>query len=143
MARKYSWDRCLLGVLCGRFLCRLTVQDRDMRARLQLVLSVDHDLLVGFEAEINERLAVSDLRDLDWAHCHGAVRIDDISVRSFRALLHDRCGNGQAIMPRIDEQSRVDKLARPQPVRIVVKIRLELYRAGGLQDLVVDEAETP
>src|SRR5437899_11939667 len=44
-------------------------------------------------------------------------------------------------MPRLNEQPRVDKLARPELVRLVVKIRLELDRAGGLQDLVVDEAE--
>src|ERR1700737_3968256 len=44
-------------------------------------------------------------------------------------------------MPRIDEQSRLDELARPEPVRLIGKIRLELDRAGGLQDLVVDEAE--
>jgi len=44
-------------------------------------------------------------------------------------------------MPDIDEQPRVDKLARPELVRLVVKIRLELDRAGGLQDLVVDQAE--
>src|ERR1700704_442866 len=126
MVRKYSWDRCLLGVLCGCFLCRLTMQDRDMRARLQLVLSVDHDLLVGFEAGIDQRLAVTDLRDLDWADCHGAVRIDDVSVRPFRTLLHDRCRNGQTVMSRIEEQPRVDELARPELVRRVGKIRLEL-----------------
>ena len=44
-------------------------------------------------------------------------------------------------MPRIEEQPRVDELARPEPMRLVGKIRLELDRAGGLQDLVVDEAE--
>src|SRR5712675_1869960 len=44
-------------------------------------------------------------------------------------------------MPRLDEQPRVDKLARPEPVRLVVKIRLELDRTGGLEDLVVDQAE--
>ena len=44
-------------------------------------------------------------------------------------------------MPRVDQQSRVDELARPELVRLVGKIGLELDRAGGLQDLVVDEAE--
>src|SRR5712691_11377796 len=44
-------------------------------------------------------------------------------------------------MPCIDEQPRVDELARPEPVRLVGKIRLELDRPGCLQDLVVDEAE--
>ena len=36
-----------------------------MGAGLQLVLSVDHDLLVGLEAGIHERLTLPDLRDLD------------------------------------------------------------------------------
>ena len=44
-------------------------------------------------------------------------------------------------MPRVDEQPCVDELARPQLARLVGKIGLELDRAGGLQDLVVDEAE--
>ena len=44
-------------------------------------------------------------------------------------------------MPGVDEQTRVDKLARPEPARFVDKIRLELDRSRCLQDLVVDEAE--
>src|ERR1700716_2137100 len=141
MGRTCSWDRRLLSVLRGCFLCRGAVQERDMRARLQLVSSVDHDLLVGLEAGINQRLAVTDLRDLDWADCLGTVRIYDIGVGSFRTFLHDRCGNGQTVMSRIEEQPRVDELAWPELVRRVRKIRLELDRAGCLQDLVVDEAE--
>src|SRR5580704_19610406 len=110
-----------------------------MRAGLQFVLSVDYDLLVRLEAGIDQRLSVADLRDLDWAEFHGAVRIDDISVGSVRTLLHDRCGNGQAVMPCIEEQPRVDEFARPEPMRLVGKIRLELDRASRLQDLVIDE----
>ena len=44
-------------------------------------------------------------------------------------------------MPGIDQQARIDEFARPEPVRLVGEIGLELDRAGGLQDLVVDEAE--
>ena len=44
---------------------------------------------------------------------HGAVRVDHIGIGSLRALLHDRCRNGQAVVPRIEEQPRVDELARP------------------------------
>src|ERR1700722_12265233 len=134
MVRKYSWNRGLQCVLCSRFLCGLAVQDGDMRAWLQLVLSVDHHLLVGLETGINERLPVTDLRDLDWSDGHGAVRIDDIGVGSFRTLLHDRGGNSQAVMPCIDEQPRVDEFARPQLLRLVGKIRLELDRTCFLQD---------
>src|ERR1700680_3398430 len=100
------------------------MQQRDMRAWLKLVLSVDHDLLVGCEAGINQRLAVTDWRDLDRADCHRVVRIDDVSVGSLRTLLHDRCGNGQAVVPNIDKQPRVYKLTRPEQVRLVVKVRL-------------------
>ena len=112
-----------------------------MRAGLQLVLSVDYDLFVGREAGIDERLTVGNLRDFDRADCHGAVGVDDIGVGPFRTLLHDRCGHGQAVMPDINEQPRIDELAGPEQVRFVVKVRLELDRARGLQDLVVDEAE--
>ena len=99
-----------------------------MRAWLQLVLSVDHDLLVGLEPGVDQRLAVADLRDLDRPRFDRAVGIDDIGVGSVRTLLHNRRRNGQAVMPGIDEQPRVDELARPQPVRLVGKIRLELDR---------------
>ena len=51
------WNRRLLCTLCDGFLSGLAVQDRDVRARLQLVLPVDHDLLVGLEAGIDECLA--------------------------------------------------------------------------------------
>src|ERR1700682_695286 len=117
------------------------MQQRDAGTGLQLVLSVDHDLLVGLEAGIDERLAVADLRDLDRADCHGAAGIDHIRVGALRALLDDRCGTGQAVMPCVEEQPRVDELARPQPMRLVGKICFELDRAGGLYDLVADEAE--
>jgi len=64
MVRKYSWDRRLQRVLCSRFLCRLAVQQRDMRAQLQFVLSVDHHPLAGLETGINERLPIADLATL-------------------------------------------------------------------------------
>ena len=45
------------------------------------------------------------------------------------------------VMPGLEQQPRVDELARPEHMRRVGKIGLELDRAGGLQDLVVDERE--
>ena len=44
-------------------------------------------------------------------------------------------------MSRIQEQPHADELARPQPTMPVGKLRLELDRAGRLQDLVVDKRE--
>ena len=44
-------------------------------------------------------------------------------------------------MPGLEQQPCVDELARPEPMRRIGKIGLELDRAGGLQDLIVDEGE--
>jgi len=112
-----------------------------MCAGLQLVLSIDDHLLVGLEAGVDECLALADLRHLDWADRYRAVSIDHIGVGSLRTLLHDRCGNGQATMPRIDEQSRVDELTRPQQMLLVGKLCSQPDRTGGLDDLVIDEVK--
>jgi hypothetical protein len=69
-----------LRALRRSFRGRLAVQDRDMRAGLQLVLSVDHDLLVGREAGVDESLSVADLRDGNRPELDGVVGIDDVSV---------------------------------------------------------------
>src|ERR1700723_680792 len=111
MALICSWDWRLLSALCNGFLCRLAVQHPDTRARLQLVLSVDHDLFVGCEAGIDQRLTITDLRDLDRADSHGVVGIDDVGIGSVGALLHDRGRYRQAVVPCIEEQSSVDELA--------------------------------
>ena len=73
--------------------------------------------------------------------CHRAVGIDDVGVGSLLALLHGRRRDGQAVVPRIEQQPHIDEFARPKPVRRVGKFGLEPDRAGGLQDLVVDQRE--
>src|SRR4030081_67637 len=109
MARIYSWDGRLLRALCNGFLCRLAVQHRDTGTGLQLVLSVDHDLLVGLEAGVNECFPATDLSDLDRPGLARVVGIDDVHISSARTLLYGRCGDGQTVVPCIDEQPRVDE----------------------------------
>src|ERR1700731_309341 len=137
----WSADRRPVRALCGGFLGRASVQDCDMDAGLQLVLSVDDDLLVGLEAGVYERLALADLRDLNRADRHGAVRIDHVCVGSLRALQDDRCGNGQAVMPPVEEQTCVDELTRPQQMLLVRKLGSQPDGARGLDDLVVDQVQ--
>src|SRR3984893_6076373 len=141
MVRKCSRDRRLQRALCGGFFGGASVQDRHMGAGLQLVLPVGNDLLVGLEAGVDECLALADLRHLDWADCYRAVRVYHIGVGSLRPLLNDRCWNGQAVMPRIKEHPRVDKLTRPQQMLLVGKLRSQPDRTGGLDDLVIDEVK--
>ena len=56
-------------------------------------------------------------------------------------MQHDGCRHRQAVMSRIEQQPHADEFARPQPMSLVGKLRLELDRAGRLQDLVVDQRE--
>ena len=91
---------------------------------LQLVLSVGDDLFVGLEARVDECLPLADLRDLDRADRDRAIRIDHIGIGALRALLHDRSGYGQAVMPRVEEQPRVNELTRPQQMLLVGKFAL-------------------
>src|SRR6185369_2267860 len=44
------------------------VRGFHVRAGLQLVLAVHHDVLAWFETFVNQRLATFDLGDLHWAH---------------------------------------------------------------------------
>src|SRR6202030_1427860 len=64
-----------------------------------------------------------------------------IRIGSLRSLQHDGSGNRQAVMSRIQEQPHADEYARQQPMSLVGKLRLELDRAGRLQNLVVDQRE--
>ena len=104
-------------------------------------MSVDHDLFVSRETGIDEGLAAADLRDLDRPGLDRVVGVDDVDIGPIRTLLHSRCGDGQAVLPCIDKQPRVDEFAGPELVLLVGKIRLELDRTRCLQDFVVDQAE--
>ena len=84
----------------------------------------------------------ADLRDLERADRDRAVGFDDIGIGAVRTLLHDRGGDGQAVMPGRRASSRaLTEFTRPQPCGLVGKGCLELDRAGGLQNLVVDQRE--
>src|SRR6185295_14226808 len=136
-----SWDRRLLGALLGGLFGGLAVQDDDPRAGLELVLAVDHDLLVGLEARVDERLPIADLSDAHRPDLGRVVGLDHVSVGPFLALLHNRGRHGQAVAPGLEQQPRIDELARPKAVHLVGEVCLELDRTGGLDDLVVDETQ--
>src|SRR5262245_46638702 len=95
--------------LCDSFLGGPALQLPDQRARSQLGLPVGDPRLVGLEAGINQRLATADLGDLDRPGLDGVAGIDDVDVSAALPLLDSRCGDGQAIMPCIDKQPRVDE----------------------------------
>jgi len=56
--------------------------------------------------------------------------------------MHDRRGNGQTVCP-IEEQPRVDEMARPSLFDRVGKIRLELDRAGVCRIRLTKARATP
>jgi hypothetical protein len=110
-------------------------------AGLQFVLAVDNDLFVGGKSAIDQRLSVADLRDGDVALLDGIVGLDDIGVNALLALLHHPGRDGQSVVARFQQQPRIHQFTRPQPVRGVGKFCLDLNRAGGLQDFIIDEID--
>ena len=124
--RKCSWDRRLLRLLRGRLFGGFPGKHRDTDAGLQLVLPVDDDLLVGFEARVDQRLAIAYLRHLDRADRHGAVGIDHVRVGAVRPLLHDACRNRQSVMAGGEKQPTVDELTGPEHALRVGEIGAKL-----------------
>lgn len=137
--RKCSCGWVPVGVLSSFFPCR-PVAGSQQRPAVS-VLPVDDDLFIGLGGRIDQRIpAVAD-RATSLAII-SFVWIDEEAGGTGLALLYHRLWNGQAVVPRIDQQTCVDELARPvSRRRLVGKVGLELDRAGGLQDLAVDEAE--
>ena len=129
------------GALRRGFLRRLAMQDVDMAARLQPVLSIDHDLLVGREPGIDQRLALADLRDRDGTDLRPCCRDRSHRHRRPADLAARPTRDGQAVVPGFEQQPHIDQLARPKPMCLIGKLRLELNRARRLEDLIVDETE--
>src|ERR1700737_3514610 len=113
MGRTCSWDIDLLSTLRRSLVCRLAMQDGDMAARLQLVLPIHDDLFVRGKSAIDQRLTVAGLSDRDSSPFDGAVGLDHIGEKALLALLHDAGRNGQSVLPRVQQQPRIDQLARP------------------------------
>src|SRR6187401_986545 len=116
MARRCSWDQVLLRALGGSFCGCLAMQDGDMAARLQLVLPIDNDLLVRAKPAIDQRLSLTDLRDVYRTHRDRVVGIDHIREGTLLTLLHRRRLDGEPVMARIDEQPDINEFTRPEPM---------------------------
>src|ERR1700721_542973 len=143
MVRKCSWDVNLLGTLCRGLGCRLSVQDGDMAAGLQLVLPVDDNLFVRGKSAIDQRLTVAGLRNRNRSRFDGAVGLDHVGIEALLALLNGSGRNRTPILPRIQQQPRIDQFPRPQPMRGIWKFGLELDRAGCLQNLFIEKTHLP
>ena len=89
----------------------------------------------------NDRIMLVLLR-----HRHGlgrddVVLADDVAERADRSALHRRRRHHQRLRQGLDLEADIDELARPELVVGVGEFGLELERAGGLVDLVVDAGE--
>src|SRR3989442_13966824 len=82
-----------------------------MDAGPKFVLAVADHLLARREAGIDERLPAAHLGDFDRPHCDRAVGVDHVDVGTLRSLLHRRRGHRQPVMPRVEQQPRIDELA--------------------------------
>ena len=77
----------------------------------------------------------------DRAHRHGVVVLDHVDESAVGAALHRAGRDGDHAFQRVDQQPHIDELAGPEHEAGIGKLGLELDRAGGLIDLVVDHAQ--
>ena len=112
-----------------------------MRARLQFILAIYHDLFAGFQPFIHQREISFRLSDFDRSHLHGFIWFDQISVRSLRAALHDARGNHRCILSGGQDQAGIDEFSRPKFQIIIRERRLQLYSAGRWINFVVDDSK--
>ncbi len=112
-----------------------------MRAGLQFILAIDHDLLTGGQAGFDHRLAIFCWPDLHRLHPDGFVRFDHVGIGALRPALHDAGRHDGRVLSGREDESRINKFSRPQFQILVRESGLQLHRAGRLIDLVVDHCE--
>jgi len=121
----------------------IRIRTLNPRALLQPILTACNDPLPGLQSTLNDRLTAIETIELEGLHYNRRVGFDDIGVQAVRTSLHGRRWNRQHIVQRVNQQPRIDELAGPQiPLRFG-KCRLEPYRAGRLEDLIVENGDRP
>ena len=112
-----------------------------MRADVEPRLPVGHDALAGGEAFGGDRDVVVDHLRADRTLLHRFVGFDHPDIEAVGAALHRDRRNGHGILVGRDQDADADELARPQPLVLIGKFRLQPDRAGGLIDLIVDQQQ--
>ena len=77
----------------------------------------------------------------DRPHRSSIVVLYNVDESAVRAALHCAGRNYDHLLERIDQQTNVDELPRPELQIGISELRLQLYGSGGLVDLVVDDLE--
>src|SRR5262249_23242727 len=143
------WRLAFLGVLCRlgsprtRWLSTLGIshstgiRQLDLGARVELVLSIDHDSFTRGQSFVNERQTLINLAHRDLAHARGQILVNHVSEGPLRSPLHHRGWHHGPTLAGRDPQAHIYKLAWPKAVVVVGKDRLEPDGAGGNIDLVV------
>src|ERR1035437_9093811 len=94
--------RASFGLRVSAFGFSRSVGHLNARPLLQLVLSIHHDPLAGFEPVLNHRFPLPDLSPAPRGHLHGAdldrlVVLDDEGEGPFRSALDYRIGHHSAV----------------------------------------------
>ena len=111
-------------------------------AGLEPRLAVHHDLFAGREALGDDRRSslLTGIVSIG-ALVHGIVRLDDPGIEAVGPRCTATGGIVTASLRVVDQNVDAHELARPQPLVGIGEFRLELDRAGGLIDLIVDEEQ--
>src|SRR5262249_31256532 len=92
-------------------------------------------------AGYQHRLGVVLLRHRDRTYGDRIIVLGDVDEGAVRAALDGGGRHHDGVLERVDQELHVDELAGPKLQALVGKLGLELHRAGGLVDLIVDYHE--
>ncbi len=131
-----------LRALTGGLSCRcFAAADRDLGAVGEAGKAGGHDALGRLKTLADHRLRLVLFLHRNRPHRDGIVVLDDVHEGAVRTALHRAGRDHHDLLQRVDQQPHIDELPGPELQVGVGKFGLELHRAGGLVDLIVDDPE--
>ena len=116
----------------------LRARHRHLRSLGQAGKSGGDHALADLQAGRDHRPHVVLLRQRHPPHRDGAVVLDHVDERAAGAALDGGGRHHHHLAQRVDQHPHIDELAGPELEIGIGKFGLELHRAGGLIDLIVD-----
>src|ERR1700758_150445 len=113
----------------------------DMSVRFKQVLTIDHYFVSFAHAVLNNGETSFTSSGFDGLDLSGEIRADYVDEVAVWSFVHRIRWNDQCLLPSIDQEPNIHKLARPQIKLSILKNGLQLNGAGCLVDLVIHRTQ--
>ena len=132
---------CRRGGVCGCAAAAVASSSHggvDFAAVLKLVLAVNDDDVSCIDAAAQANTVAGGLSDANRTDFDGVIAAHGVDIRSLRSALDGWRGHDREIVLGVDEQVHVHKLIGKERIVAIVENGLQLVRAGGGIDLIVN-----